>query len=274
MTRKIFTLIELLVVIAIIGILASLLLPALSSAKKYAKKIACLNNVKQIGLSSLMYADDYDDVLPMGYWSNMHCTAHEANAYGPPAVWGPGFLMWGHYINSGDILFCPAQTPVGWGRHFFSTPEAMYDNFMTETAAGNYWDKGCYYNCRGQHPDGTYVCSTAGAPFSYNGIRLSRYPRISFVSDMFRIAQQFSNTHPDFFESWPGSLGACPVIPFVTPRNSYGIQHDVTGCNVVYTDGSGQFVPWPNGEFYRMDQAYPSRYPAAYDMWNDIFDVQ
>jgi prepilin-type N-terminal cleavage/methylation domain-containing protein/prepilin-type processing-associated H-X9-DG protein len=69
-----FTLIELLVVIGIIGILTSMLLPALSAAKGSAKRIACLNHEKQLALALRMYADDNNGFFPPRVQTNRWCT--------------------------------------------------------------------------------------------------------------------------------------------------------------------------------------------------------
>jgi len=61
--RRGFTLIELLVVIAIIAILAAILFPVFARAREKARQTSCLSNEKQIGLSWIMYADDYDETV-------------------------------------------------------------------------------------------------------------------------------------------------------------------------------------------------------------------
>jgi prepilin-type N-terminal cleavage/methylation domain-containing protein/prepilin-type processing-associated H-X9-DG protein len=129
-----FTLIELLVVIAIIAILAAMLLPALARAKESGKRIACLNNLRQLSLAAQMYAGD-----SQGFYPPRSSTDRWPNRF------------YDSYGKSVKLLLCPSEaSPTnnnagtnvadasprsyfinGWNDYFFDTLSAPdFANFM------------------------------------------------------------------------------------------------------------------------------------------------
>ena len=226
--RRAFTLIELLVVIAIIAILAALLLPALSAAKARAKRIGCVNNLRQMGVGSAVYASDSTDTLPpwRGYspYSNTGKMNLMSESHFSRYVWldenhthikfkingdaaqpadchfqNAGFLYVAKYIGDGTIYFCPSMASGDYSK-------TSYEPLLTTDNVKGVVRSSYFYNPR--------VADAAGGNY------LRRYQKSS----------QFEGH----------KLFGCDVITNIRPENTAHLKD--TGYTVLFTDGAAKFV--------------------------------
>ncbi|MCS6777936.1 MAG: DUF1559 domain-containing protein [Chloroherpetonaceae bacterium] len=110
-----FTLIELLVVIAIIAILAAILFPVFAQARAKARQISCLSNMNQIGKATMMYAQDYDEMLFPYRTRDVNPFAAELSALGHTQSVNRTFFnqLLNPYIKNFDVWRCPSK-PGSW----------------------------------------------------------------------------------------------------------------------------------------------------------------
>ena len=112
-SRQGFTLIELLVVIAIIAILAAILFPVFAQAREKARQTSCVSNMKQIGVSLLMYSQDYDENMVNHYYGAFNAGSR-SNPNDASIPGAQQCSMWMDvvqpYVKNIQIFNCPSQS--------------------------------------------------------------------------------------------------------------------------------------------------------------------
>jgi len=215
-TKRGFTLIELLVVIAIIGVLASMLMPALSRAKAMAKRAACQGNLRQLQLSLQMYADDNQDLIPPRGTPG-------AEAYGGNAVvWSEALKP---YYTDPALLQCP--TDVGKADRSYLL-NGFLDYFVINNYSGN-WEEFTGHAYR------------AG---NYPGMKLSNisYPSETIVFGEMKQGLENQDFYMDF---WPPDWVPSEHIVVVDhAKHRTGGSRESGGSNHVFADGSTRYLKY------------------------------
>ena len=225
-----FTLVELLVVIAIIALLAALLLPALKTAREKGRRTVCVNNVRQLYLATMLYADDNAGWLPIRSYVGGGINSDAVHTYTSPCGWLPGNPV---YTTKVAVDLLPY---LGNKRAVFRCPSFRGKDFMADNS-WNYW-----YGWLEKPANAPLSCSYVYLPWNDVGYAIVYGQWFGQLS--IRSGQPLSASR-----SWGRTILLHDVVSYnlPAPGNPPFTQHDTTGIdggNVLRGDGSVEWLPF------------------------------